>query len=109
MKKCICGSPKFGKARYCPACVKEIHRKQIAANNKKRNKEHNEKSTLLETRTVKAKCPKCERLHKVKVKVMKHVVITRPIKKACPECEFYFTKSDYTETYSLSGLGRNRE
>jgi hypothetical protein len=107
-KKCECGKERIGKALRCPGCAKEIHRKQVAANNKKLNKERREKSTFLEKRKVAAKCPKCCKPHKVWVTIQKHLILTKPIKKACPECEFWFTRSDYGETYSLSGLGRER-
>jgi hypothetical protein len=104
-----CGGKRGNGKKFCKSCSAKRDYYRTTISNKKRTKEHHEKSTFLESRTVKAKCPKCERLHKVKVKVMKHVVITRPIKKACPEREFWFTKSDYGETYSLSGLGRSRD
>ena len=112
-KKCECGKERIGKALHCPGCAKEIHRKQIAANNKKLNKERREKSTFLESRTVKGFCKCCEKLgrnpnHKVSVKVQKHVVIKQPFYKFCKLCTT-LAERDYTDTYSLSGLGRERD
>jgi hypothetical protein len=109
----LCGNKRGNGKKFCKACSAKRDYYRTTISNKKRNKEHWEKSTFLESRKINAFCKSCEHMgrnphHKVTVKVQHHVVIKQPYYKFCKLCTV-LAERDYTETYSLSGLGRERD
>ena len=95
-----CGKPRKYRCTYCAKCAASRKSGRIKASNKLRAKNHNEKSTFLESRSVKAFCPKCEEMgrnpyHKIKVKVQKHVVLPKKYRKFCKFCN-QIAERDYT-------------